>query len=358
MRFAFTLTFLHVLLISIAGRSAEPAQIDADVERMARQFRLRTYQVFRHNRPEYDRRLAWVEKELTQQKADGYTEQEVERLRQWVDAVEATPPYPGAALPQYDQAVTSTVAPQRKVPEIGKRTPAVSSPLESAPGEVTQPKLLIQRVPPSVELPEKHPVPLDDDASAQRLRLRDSLQLPPRPKSSREVSSHRWRTPQVITNQEDTTRESIRATAPADHLVEPTVNVRADIPPSDAGPVNLAVLRAKIRSYNLSRSALENNLLDDPFSDSATMEAIVRQLGDLIADYRLVNLYYGSLSSMAQARLESPVEIASLVQLAESRCRELQRNDVELSQESDQLATLVQRLQELSFDLHSDQDLP
>lgn len=355
MRFAFTLTFLHVLLVSLAGASAEPSQIEADVDRLARQFRLRTYQVFRHNRPEYDRRLAWVERELTKQRADGFTQQEVDRLRRWIDAVESTPPYPGAALPDYD-AQTIAVIP-RKVFPVAPSSPSVSE-IQPSPATVTHPEISIERVPPSVDLREKHPVTLDDDVSVQRLRVRESLRLPTRSTPSREVASHRWRVPQVVTNQESLSSGSSETTTPPRRSVQPTVDVRADLPTVEAGPVNLTVLRAKIRSYNLSRSALENELLEDPFSDSETMELVVQQLGNLLNDYRLVNLYYGSLSTSAQARLEAPVEIASLLQLAEARCRELQRGDVHRSQESERLATLVHRIQELTFDFHSDRELP
>ncbi len=85
------------------------------------------------------------------------------------------------------------------------------------------------------------------------------------------------------------------------------------------------MLSARIRSYNLSRAAVEDQLLANPEWDLDKMETIVASCSQLLQQYRFLRLYYdasrqGERASQGALPSEEPASMDSLLQLVEDRC--------------------------------------
>jgi hypothetical protein len=89
--------------------------------------------------------------------------------------------------------------------------------------------------------------------------------------------------------------------------------------------VNVPMLSARIRSYNLSRAAVEDQLLANPVWDLNKMETIVASCSQLLQQYRFLRLYFdasrhGERASPSVLPSEEPASMDSLLQLVEDRC--------------------------------------
>lgn len=332
-------SFVLILLLPSCVGAAEPG----DLATAARRFRLQTYQTYRSNRVEFDRRNAAARRVLDEWKRGGEAADEMAAALSWFARAQQTGL--GMPLPEYpvrdDQPTASaqSVDLSTPPPTMGGESDQSASPfrdqtpnpIETAP--TTEPDIVLDAdfvAPPigQVDLPRIRSLSRSQTASVRdkpfgSVTMRETVPL---------VTTNRptFAAPPLSANALFETRPTVDATPPFD----------------------LNVLSAKIRSVNLSLQKTEQDLSEDRAWALGEIEAVAKSLARQLREYDFVMTYYDVTPEPYRSRLSEPREPTLSVALFAQRMFELKiRLASNVTLNSDELARLnrvFDQIQQLS----------
>ena len=277
----------------ILGWSVAAAQTDRDIEPVARQYRIGTYQKYRHDRKTYDQRIALAQQLLDRWHARGATPDEAALVIGWFNQAQTAARLPPLPLPGQHRSQEPTWDDLGDV--IIESMPAIplgvvsAAPASSSTVVLSRPALRPKRHLATVA-PIPRPAPaaeLGELLAAGASTVPDTLRDPSPAAAWRSVSGPPRSAPASTTS-------SAQVRPGATAAVKPTrQNVRID--------VNL--LRQRIVDHNLSVRALQDQLETGTQWRLSNIELAVDRLDYLTQQRELWSLYTGIVESGQQPLL-------------------------------------------------------
>lgn len=312
---------LGILLVLVLLRARPLTGDDREtLMSIARQYRIQTYDRFRNDRRELDRRLRASQSLLDDWQDRDAPEDEIPDIILWFQrATHATRSAQPVPLPAYtvkprrpksaSQGLQTPVTPvpsREKPPQTGTRVHGETRPLVEPNFSRTAPRAAtadgdrpddLAPLNPSDLSPERSPSPnLQRTAPLPTVRLQASLR-----------------------NSESLVSRSIKA-APATSVDEHAALTRS---PKRHSDVDLEMLAAKIRSLNLSLTAVESELANDVDWEIGELEAVTSELTHLFTQVNLARLYYDAIPYEQQELIEPIVDVGPLQAMLAQRTFEL-----------------------------------
>ncbi|MEX0937894.1 MAG: hypothetical protein WDZ59_08525 [Pirellulales bacterium] len=242
--------------------------LPAEIERLAREYRIQVYNSFRADRPEYDRRRqAWEDVHAKWRDA-GAKDEHVALLADWLrDATRSSLGASVSALPL---------------------TPAFGSP----PVVAVQPKqnrtLPVPAAPPVVHTPPSSEPQAVEPAAPQRA----PVEVAPLPQVDR--VAEKLPEPEAVPGPIADARPE--RPAPAAPIAPPRIKP-LPLPPPGSAQLNIDELAVRIAGYNLAMRSLDAELLGRTNHSIADLAGIVHRLDELRTAHEDVKLYWNLLDS-------------------------------------------------------------
>ena len=402
----FWVAFVFVAVLTRA--SAEESPVDS----VSRQFRILTYQQFRSNRTEFDRRIAAAEQVTAEWKQHGEPADRMAEIVDWFKVAQKSQRLPTKpnyrktskipahhdSIKQLDHEPPDKVVIQNQIQPTPQNvqqenTPKPIKQLDHEPPDKVVIQNQIQPAPKNAQqknTPE--PIKQLDHEPPDKVIIQNQIQPAPKnvqqentpvaplkSNSTKPLLASDFTSPRIKDTEVRVTRKPVfsqrrRRSAPFSeirtHEPEPSVSLAGPKqsfiePPSDDGlfvqpppientkpPFNLEVLTAKIRSLNLSLTQIESDLAVDREWPLVDLEATTKQLAKLLREYDLVMTYFNVTPPRFHSQMMVPLEPTTSVALLAQRLFELKirlANDV--SSNSDQLVRLnrvYDRMQQMS----------
>ena len=369
----FWVAFVFVAVLTRA--SAEESPVDS----VSRQFRILTYQQFRSNRTEFDRRIAAAEQVTAEWKQHGEPADRMAEIVDWFKVAQKSQRLP--TKPNY-RKTSKIPAHHDSIKQLDHEPPdkvVIQNQIQPTPQNVQQentPKPIKQL---DHEPPDKVIIQNQIQPAPKNVQQENTPVAPLKSNSTKPLLASDFTSPRIKDTEVRVTRKPVfsqrrRRSAPFSeirtHEPEPSVSLAGPKqsfiePPSDDGlfvqpppientkpPFNLEVLTAKIRSLNLSLTQIESDLAVDREWPLVDLEATTKQLAKLLREYDLVMTYFNVTPPRFHSQMMVPLEPTTSVALLAQRLFELKirlANDV--SSNSDQLVRLnrvYDRMQQMS----------
>ena len=371
----FWVAFVFVAVLTRA--SAEESPVDS----VSRQFRILTYQQFRSNRTEFDRRIAAAEQVTAEWKQHGEPADRMAEIVDWFKVAQRSQRLP--TKPNY-RKTSEIPAHHDAIKQLDHEPPdkvVIQNQIQPAPQNVQQ-----KNTPEPIKQLDRDHEPRDKVAiqnqiqpGSQNVQQENTPVTPLKPNSTKPLLASDFISPRIKDTKVRVTRKPVfsqrrRRSDPFSEVrtrePEPSVPLAGPKqsfiePPSDDGlfvqrppientkpPFNLEVLTAKIRSLNLSLTQIESDLAVDREWPLVDLEATTKQLAKLLREYDLVMTYFNVTPPRFHSQMMVPLEPTTSVALLAQRLFELKirlANDV--SSNSDQLVRLnrvYDRMQQMS----------
>lgn len=371
----FWVAFVFVAVLTRA--SAEESSVDS----VSRQFRILTYQQFRSNRTEFDRRIAAAEQVTAEWKQHGEPADRMAEIVDWFKVAQRSQRLP--TKPNY-RKTSEIPAHHDAIKQLDHEPPdkvVIQNQIQPAPQNVQQ-----KNTPEPIKQLDRDHEPRDKVAiqnqiqpGSQNVQQENTPVTPLKPNSTKPLLASDFISPRIKDTKVRVTRKPVfsqrrRRSDPFSEVrtrePEPSVPLAGPKqsfiePPSDDGlfvqrppientkpPFNLEVLTAKIRSLNLSLTQIESDLAVDREWPLVDLEATTKQLAKLLREYDLVMTYFNVTPPRFHSQMMVPLEPTTSVALLAQRLFELKirlANDV--SSNSDQLVRLnrvYDRMQQMS----------
>ncbi len=310
---------LPILALSLPVRvAADPSPLDT----AARHFRMQVYESFRTNRPLLDHRLATADALLRDWRERGAPSGEIPDLVTWFrQATEVARNRDASPIPQYipirssdspaeepptqiDGVPSAGVVPSQDGPSAASRpsAPDITQSIPRQPSPAAPPQARSsgnQRTPPPAR-PHNRRKPPDELPPLDVNEFAPEKPLPRHLATGDRLPSIRLQTSSA---RQTSASHSLVAPAPptrVDEYMEPTPHAAAAQPTE----VDLGVLSAKIRSFNLSLQAVESELLPDHEWTVAALEGQLHDLTQLIDAAGLLQIYYEAIAYEQRELLE------------------------------------------------------
>jgi hypothetical protein len=292
-----------ILILILALPAGATAGTDANpLEDAARRYRIQVYESYRLDRPALDQRLQAAESLLDAWRDRGAPDDEIDHLIDWFRRAALSSSWTLAGgSPEYLAPAAVRASAQPAAGGDRSTNPTDSS---AVPG-ATSPIPLRRSAAANDSQTESHSAQPDDLpplSSPDLIPERPIVEVPP---LADQLPSLRLRAAAPGKPPTET-----RA-APATSLESYVAPIRSSASTRQA-EVDLEILTAKIRSINLSLTAVEAELAGDRESTVEQLEAVVQDLTRLLDAADLVRLYYLAIPAEQRDRIEPLIDLGSI----------------------------------------------
>jgi hypothetical protein len=263
---------------------AMAAPDDEGISKAIRRFRMQSFQSFRSNRREYDRRVSYAQDIIRQWSRLGAPASERSSLLEFLDQA-AVAARRGQPMPKFEfsKAAMSVKVHRRANPAGSDRRRK-----RRAPTDIVAPELpVLPRQPDRDWAPPRAGKTNRTVASLSTVRLESRV-----PRATRYRMASRPVPASPITHQQ-------RSSSPAAAISSKTARGNT----ADESPVDLTLLAARIRASNLKLSEVESELMARGQWDVQRLEPLVHQFDEILSGRRLSRLYYDALNDSERKQL-------------------------------------------------------